>query len=68
MIDKERAIQTVMEDMGARERLSVIRKGLDSAGFSPAETHEIISAAIERRKGDRQEQEVPGATPAMADK
>ena len=28
------------------ERLSVIRKNLDAAGFSSEETHEIISAAI----------------------
>ena len=54
MIDKERAIQTVVEDMGARERLSAIRKDLNIAGFSSEETHEIISAAIERRKASRQ--------------
>jgi hypothetical protein len=60
MIDKERAIQTVMEDMGARERLSSIRKGLGSAGFSPEEIHEIISEAIERRKASRQEPKLSG--------
>ena len=60
MIDKERAIQTVVEDMGARERLSAIRKGLESAGFSPEEIHEIISEAIERRKTGRQEREASG--------
>ena len=68
MIDKEHAIQTVVEDLGAGERLSAIRKGLETAGFSSEEIHEIISAAIEQRKASRQEQEVPGATPAMADK
>ena len=53
MIDKEHAIQTVLEDMDARVRLSAIRKSLQKTGFSPAESHEIISAAIERRKAQR---------------
>ena len=60
MIDKEHAIKTVMEDMGARERLSSIRKGLDSAGFSSEEIHEIISTAIERRTANRQELKFSG--------
>ncbi len=39
--------------MAVRERLSTIRKGLQKAGFSPSESHEIISAAIDRRKDQR---------------
>ena len=66
MIDKEHAIQTVVEDMGARERLSVIRKNLDSAGFSPTEIHEIISAAIEQRKAGRREREASGSGTGIA--
>ena len=65
MIDKERAIQTVVEDMGARERLSAIRKGLETAGFSPEEIHEIITAAIELRKANRREREASGAGPGI---
>lgn len=55
-----------MEDMGARERLSSIRKGLDSAGFSSEEIHEIISTAIERRKVNRQERETSGSGAGIA--
>ena len=66
MIDKDRAIQTVVEDMGARVRLSAIRKGLQEAGFSPSESHEIISAAIEQRKDQRVQSQGSGLPTAIA--
>jgi len=53
MNDKEWAIQTVVQAFESRERLSSIRKCLQKEGFSPAEIHEIISAAIEQRKAAR---------------
>ena len=46
--------------MGARKRLSAIRGNLDAAGFSSEEIHEIISTAVERCKGNRQERETSG--------
>jgi len=66
MIDKEHAIQTVVEDMASRERLSKIRKGLQKAGFSPSESHEIISAAIEQRKDQRVQSQGSGRPAAIA--
>ena len=66
MTDKERAVQTTVEDMGARVRLSVIRKNLQKAGFAPDEIHEIISAAIEHRKEKRVKREASGREAAVA--
>ncbi|MBT3199303.1 MAG: hypothetical protein HN350_05255 [Phycisphaerales bacterium] len=66
MIDREHAIQTTLEDMNARVRLSSIRKDLQNAGFSPEETHEIITAAIEHRKASRKQSEESGQGAAVA--
>jgi hypothetical protein len=53
MIDKKHAIATVIEDIGAKVRLSKIRGGLHNAGFSPEETREIISIAVDQRRANR---------------
>lgn len=54
-MDKAQAIQTVVDDLVARERLSTIRGNLTASGFSPEETHEIICTAIEQKRSARRE-------------
>ena len=62
---KERAIQTVEEDLDSRRRVSSIREGLRKAGFSPDEVNEIVAAGIQRRKARREERQHSGRQRAV---
>ncbi len=51
--------------MEFKHRLSSIRAGLENAGFSPDEIHQIIAEALERRKGKQEEQQESGREGAI---
>ena len=65
-MDRETAIQTVVEDIESRQRVSWIRQGLANAGFSPDEIQEIIAEALEQLKTGREERREAGREPAIA--
>jgi len=65
MDDRERVIKTAAEDMDMGERLSAIRRGLLSEGYSPEEIHEIIADALELRKAERAKRQYSAREPAI---
>lgn len=66
MTDKEYAIKVTLDGMSDKVRLSSIRKSLRGLGFSPEDVHEIITAALERRKESRKQRESSGRGVAAA--
>ncbi|MDP6633336.1 MAG: hypothetical protein QGG42_00375 [Phycisphaerae bacterium] len=60
MFTKEQMIRIVAEDVSNGKRLSAVRRDLATAGYSPEETHEIITGAVEGRRERREQRESAG--------